>query len=283
MKIDLHSHTHHSDGALSPRELVDRAHNMQLDALAITDHDTVAAIEEAKVYQQTQKRPLWLIPGVEISTRWHGFDIHVLGLNLNHQDPKLLERLAGQSEAREKRAQEMAEKLAKAGVEGIYADAKALAGVGQLTRSHFARALVKRGAVKDHEDAFRKYLGKDKRAFVKPQWPEIPDAIQWIQEAGGKAVLAHPARYDLSAKWLRRLLVFFAESGGHGMEVTHPQLAPDMKRQLASYAKEYGLQASVGSDFHFPGRWTELGRNLQMDPELVPVWQSWSAPASATE
>ncbi|WP_102796981.1 PHP domain-containing protein [Bowmanella denitrificans] len=280
MKIDLHSHTHHSDGALSPKELVDRAHNMQLDALAITDHDTVAAIDEARSYQQSQKRPLWIIAGVEISTRWHGFDIHVLGLNLNHQDTGLLARLAAQSQAREQRAQEMSAKLAKAGIEGIYADAKALAGVGQLTRSHFARALVKRGAVKDHEEAFKKYLGKDKRAFVKPQWPEIPEAISWIRQAGGKAVLAHPARYDLSAKWLRRLLVFFAESGGQGMEVTHPQLAPDLKRQLASYAMEYGLEASAGSDFHFPGRWTELGRNLQFDSQLTPVWDDWQCPAA---
>ncbi|GAB3033315.1 PHP domain-containing protein [Bowmanella dokdonensis] len=276
MKIDLHSHTCYSDGALTPRELIDRAHNMQLDVLAITDHDTVAALDEARHYQAGLRRPLQIIAGVEISTRWHGFDIHILGLNLDHQEAIFTARLAEQAQRREVRAREMAAKLEKAGVPGIYEQARRLAGQGQLTRTHFARALVKSGQVKDHEDAFRKYLGKDKRAFVKPSWPEIPEAISWIKAAGGNPVLAHPARYDLSAKWLRRLLVEFAAAGGEGMEVTHPQLAPDSKRQLASYAREYGLAASVGSDFHFPGRWTELGKNLSLPEDLVPIWKTWN-------
>ncbi|MDF2178776.1 PHP domain-containing protein [Aliiglaciecola sp. CAU 1673] len=275
MKIDLHCHSHYSDGLLSPQELIDRAHNMQVDVLAITDHDTVAAIDEALAYQAGQKRKLTIIPGIEISTRWHGFDIHILGLNIDHRHPEFCVRLKEQAERREERAREIADKLAKAGIEGVYEDAQKLAGPGQLTRAHFARVLVSRNQVKDFDGAFQHYLGKDKRAFVKPKWPEIGEAVSWIKDAGGNAVLAHPARYDLSAKWLRRLLIEFAQAGGHGMEVIHPQLAPDMKRQLASYAMEYGLAASCGSDFHFPNRWTELGKNLSLPDGLVPIWRDW--------
>ena len=275
MKIDLHSHTHYSDGQLSPKELIDRAHNMQVDVLAITDHDTVAAIEEAQIYQDTQKRALKVIPGVEISTRWHGFEIHVLGLNVEHENNFLLERLAEQTERRNIRGEAIAAKLAKVGIEGTLSEAKELAGKGQLTRAHFARVLVKRQVVKDNQQAFQKYLGKDKKAYFKPQWIEIAEAIHWIHEANGQAVLAHPGHYDLTAKWLRRLISEFKNWGGDGMEVIHTSLSPDRKRQMATYAQEYDLLASAGSDFHFPSRWTELGRHLTIPATLTPVWQNW--------
>ncbi|ALS98755.1 PHP domain-containing protein [Lacimicrobium alkaliphilum] len=276
MKIDLHSHTYYSDGALSPKELIDRAHNMQLDVLAITDHDTTAALPEALAYQETQKRPLRIIPGIEFSTRWHGFDIHILGLNVDHHNEVFQQRIARQGERRDLRARQMAEKLARCGIEEVYDEARTLAGPGQLTRSHFARVLVKRKMVKDFEQAFKRYLGKGKRAFVTPAWPEIHEAIEWINQAGGEAVLAHPARYDMTSKWLKRLLNDFTQAGGQGMEVSHPQLAADTRKLLGSYAKDYGLRASAGSDFHFPGRWTELGKNLSLADDLVPIWQHWN-------
>lgn len=276
MKIDLHSHTYFSDGHLSPKELIDRAHNMQVDVLSITDHDTVAGLEEAQTYQATQKRPLTLISGIELSTGWHGFDIHILGLNVDEEDETFLSRLQQQAESRDERAREMGAKLEKAGIEGVYQDASTMAGVGQITRAHFARVLVRRQVVRDMEQAFKKYLGKGKRAHVKPKWITIQQAIEWIQDAKGRAVLAHPGHYDLSAKWLRRLISEFSESGGDGMEVIHSHLSPDRKRQLATYAQEYNLLASAGSDFHFPNRWTELGRNLSFSPDLVPVWHDWT-------
>ncbi|TDF42407.1 PHP domain-containing protein [Alteromonadaceae bacterium M269] len=275
MKIDLHSHTHYSDGHLSPKELIDRAHNMQVDVLSITDHDTVAAIDEAISYQETQKRTLRVIPGVEISTRWHGFEIHILGLNVDHQNETFLERLSEQTERRNIRGAAIADKLAKVGIEGTLDEAKALAGKGQLTRAHFARVLVKRRLVKDNQQAFKKYLGKDKKAYFKPQWIDIPEAVKWIHEANGQAVIAHPGHYDMTAKWLRRLISEFKLYGGDGMEVIHTSLSPDRKRQMAIYAKEYDLLASAGSDFHFPSRWTELGRSLTLPDELTPVWQGW--------
>ena len=275
MKIDLHSHTHYSDGHLSPKELIDRAHNMQVDVLSITDHDTVAAIDEAISYQATQKRALRVIPGVEISTRWHGFEIHILGLNVDHQNETFLERLSEQTERRNVRGAAIADKLAKVGIEGTLDEAKALAGKGQLTRAHFARVLVKRQLVKDNQQAFKKYLGKDKKAYFKPQWIDIPEAVKWIHEANGQAVIAHPGHYDMTAKWLRRLISEFKLYGGDGMEVIHTSLSPDRKRQMAIYAKEYDLLASAGSDFHFPSRWTELGRRLTLPDDLTPVWQGW--------
>lgn len=276
MKIDLHSHTYFSDGQLSPTELIDRAHNMQVDVLAITDHDSIEGIAEAQAYQAKQKRPLQIVAGVEISTAWHNFDIHILGLNVDHLDPLFLQRLARQSQERQSRAQKMSDKLAKAGIENVLPDVKLLAGVGQVTRAHFARVLVGRQVVKDFESAFKKYLGKGKRAHVSPQWISMAQAIDWIHEAGGKAVLAHPGHYDMTTKWLRRLVEEFASDGGDGLEVTHARLNPDKRKLICELAVEHKLQASAGSDFHFPSRWTELGKNLGLPQQLEPIWQDWS-------
>ena len=275
MKIDLHSHTYYSDGQLSPKELIDRAHNMQVDVLAITDHDTVAGIPEALDYQAKQKRQMQILPGVEISTSWHNFDIHILGLHVDHTNSEFLQRLERQAQERDERAQRMSDKLAKIGIENVLADAKVLAGVGQLTRAHFARVLVSRGEAKDFDGVFKKYLGKGKKAHVKPQWISMADAVQWIQDAGGLAVLAHPGHYDMSTKWLRRLVADFALGGGDGMEVTHSHLSQEKKTLLAELAQEHTLRASAGSDFHYPNRWTELGKNLSLPPQLVPIWQDW--------
>ncbi|WP_133469356.1 PHP domain-containing protein [Paraglaciecola marina] len=276
MKIDLHSHTHYSDGKLSPEELITRAHTMQVNVLAITDHDTVDGINQAIDYQAQQKREMQILPGVEISTSWHNFDIHILGLNVDHTDPQFLERLELQSQERDRRAQKMSDKLAKVGIDNVLQDAKTLAGVGQLTRAHFARVLVERNVVKDFDSVFKKYLGKGKKAHVKPQWISIQEAIQWIHDAGGKAVLAHPGHYDMTSKWLRRLVEDFTQGGGDGMEVTHSHLSRDKKALLTSLAEEHNLQASSGSDFHYPNRWTELGKNLSLPEHLVPIWHDWA-------
>ena len=275
MKIDLHSHTHYSDGHLSPKELIDRAHNMQVNVLAITDHDTVDGIQEAMDYQSVQKRAMQIMSGVEISTSWHNFDIHILGLNVDHNNAQFLARLDQQSKERDRRAQQMSDKLAKVGIENVFEDAKTLAGKGQITRAHFARVLVERRVVKDFEAVFKKYLGKGKKAHVKPQWIVIEEAVTWIQDAGGKAVLAHPGHYDMTTKWLKRLVAEFANAGGDGMEVVHSHLTPERKKMLADLASEHNLQASSGSDFHYPNRWTELGKNLKLPEQLVPIWSDW--------
>ena len=276
MKIDLHSHTHYSDGLLSPKELIDRAHNMQVNVLAITDHDTVDGIQEAMDYQSSQKRSMHILSGVEISTSWHNFDIHILGLHVDHNDPQFLARLEQQSKERDRRAQQMSDKLAKVGIDNVFEQAKTLAGKGQITRAHFARVLVECRAVKDFDTVFKKYLGKGKKAHVKPQWIDMAEAIMWIHDAGGKAVLAHPGHYDMTTKWLKRLVEEYADAGGDGMEVIHSHLTPERKKLLADIAAEHNLQASSGSDFHYPNRWTELGKNLSLPEQLVPIWHDWS-------
>ena len=276
MKIDLHSHTHYSDGHLSPKELIDRAHNMQVNVLAITDHDTVDGIQQAMDYQTQQKRSMQILAGVEISTSWHNFDIHILGLNVDHTNAQFLARLDQQSKERDRRAQQMSDKLAKVGIENVFEDAKLLAGVGQITRAHFARVLVQRQVVRDFDAVFKKYLGKGKKAHVKPQWISMQEAITWIHDAGGKAVLAHPGHYDMTTKWLKRLVAEFASDGGNGIEVIHSHLTPERKKLLANIAAEHDLQASSGSDFHYPNRWTELGKNLSLPEQLVPIWHDWA-------
>ncbi|WP_394220861.1 PHP domain-containing protein [Alteromonas gracilis] len=275
MKIDLHSHTKYSDGHLTPEELILRAHTMQVDALAVTDHDTVAGLEEAHATQAKQKRALTIIDGVEISTTWHSFDIHIVGLNVDRHCPMFLERLQGQSQTRETRAEKIADKLEKCGFEGVLARAKALAGVGQVTRAHFARVLVNNYGVPSMDAAFKKYLGKGKRAAVKAEWPSIETAITWIHEAGGQAVLAHPAHYDMTAKWLRRLVALFEQAGGDAIETVFPGINKTKQELINELAQTHQLLASAGSDFHFPSRWTELGKNLGISSKLTPVWHNW--------
>lgn len=274
-RIDLHTHTTCSDGKLCPKTLVDRATNFQLDVLAITDHDTISGLSIANEYILEKNIPLTLIKGIEISTRWHGFDIHVVGLNIDDQSPELLTLISAQQAAREERAANMGEKLAKAGFSGIYQEAKKLAGAGTITRSHFAQVLFNRGEISNLQAAFDKYIGKGKRAFVKPQWCEIKEAIDVIHQAGGSAVLAHPIRYDLSAKWRRRLVEEFKEAGGDALEIVLPQMSPDHRKQMLKYCQEYDLHASLGSDFHSPSKWSDLGKNLHLPDDAEPVWALW--------
>lgn len=253
-----------------------RAHTMQVDVLAITDHDTVAAAESARTFQKSQKRKLVLISGIELSTRWHGFDIHVIGLNINERDPVFQQRLQQQHETRLARAHNIARKLEVCGVPDIGDLVFKQAGNGQVTRSHFAKALVKEGHVKDHAQAFKKWLGKGKRAYVAPKWIELSTAIEWINQAGGQAVLAHPSHYDMTTKWLRRLVAEFAQAGGDGIELNYPNLAPEKQKLLIEIAQENNLRGSQGSDFHFPSRWTELGRRSSLPDGITPIWHDWN-------
>ncbi|MBY5922204.1 RNase RNM [Ferrimonas balearica] len=269
MKIDLHCHTTASDGTLSPSELVKRAALQQVAILAITDHDTTAGLLEAQpVAEQEGVR---LIEGVEISTRWHGFEIHIVGLGFDVTHPAMTALLTQQQASRESRAIAIGEKLAKRRIEGAYEAARTKAGDGIVGRGHFARVLVERGIVRQPQAAFDKYLGKGQSAYVATQWCSIEEAISVIHQAGGVSVLAHPGKYSLSNKWLRKLLGEFKAAGGMAMEALGCQQSPDQRRFLLSLAEEHELLISAGSDFHQPGRWIELGRGLQR-PEQPGVW-----------
>jgi len=279
-RIDLHSHTHCSDGSLSPQTLIDRAVNYQISVLAITDHDTVEGFYIAQDYIVKKNIPIKLISGIEISTAWQGFEIHIVGLNIDVNNSALQQLIANQQQAREQRATSMGEKLAKCGFPDAYHDAKKIAGEGSITRAHFAKVLYQQGHVATLQKAFDQYLGKKGRntqpAYVKPNWCSIEEAILAIHAAGGTAVMAHPIRYDLSTKWLRRLIVHFKESQGDALEIILPQMNPQQKQTMLNYCLEYDLHASMGSDFHHPNKWSDLGRNLILPDDAKPVWAMWT-------
>ena len=280
---DLHSHTKASDGCLTPEALVHRAVEMRVGTLAITDHDTTAAIAPAREEISRSGLALNLIPGVEISTVWENHEIHIVGLNIDITHPLMCEFLAQQTERRNQRAQLIAERLEKAQIPGALEGAQRLAQGGAVTRGHFARFLVECGKASSMADVFKKYLARGKTGYVPPQWCTIEQAIDVIHHSGGKAVLAHPGRYNLSAKWLKRLVAHFAEHHGDAMEVAQCQQSPNERTQLATLARQHHLWASQGSDFHQPCPWIELGRKLWLPAGVEGVWQLWEQPQNTTE
>ncbi|HAL7783346.1 TPA: 5'-3' exoribonuclease [Escherichia coli] len=280
---DLHSHTTASDGCLTPEALVHRAVEMRVGTLAITDHDTTAAISPAREEISRSGLALNLIPGVEISTVWENHEIHIVGLNIDITHPLMCEFLAQQTERRNQRAQLIAERLEKAQIPGALEGAQRLAQGGAVTRGHFARFLVECGKASSMADVFKKYLARGKTGYVPPQWCTIEQAIDVIHHSGGKAVLAHPGRYNLSAKWLKRLVAHFAEHHGDAMEVAQCQQSRNERTQLATLARQHHLWASQGSDFHQPCPWIELGRKLWLPAGVEGVWQLWEQPQNTTE
>ncbi|WP_086868672.1 RNase RNM [Kosakonia pseudosacchari] len=275
---DLHSHTTASDGLLSPEQLVHRAIEMRVGTLAITDHDTTDAIPVARAEIVRAGLDLQLISGVEISTVWENHEIHIVGLNIDIDHPAMRTFLQAQSERRVQRAKLIAERLEKAHIPGAWEGAQRLAQGANVTRGHFARFLVEQGKASNIADVFKKYLARGKTGYVPPQWCTIEQAIDVIHHSGGTAVMAHPGRYNLSAKWLKRLLAYFAQCGGEAMEVAQCQQAPNERTQLAAYARQFGLLASQGSDFHQPCPWIELGRKLWLPAGVDGVWLKWEQP-----
>ncbi|AGH80731.1 phosphotransferase domain-containing protein [Psychromonas sp. CNPT3] len=276
MLIDLHSHSTASDGQLTPQELVIRAANRQVDILALTDHDTIDGLAPAHKAIADLGLKIKLINGIEITTNWLNHEIHVVGVNIDVQHQALSELILLQKEKREIRALEMGRRLAKANIEGVYEGAKALAGEGAITRAHFARYLVEQGVAPTFVKVFDKYLSRGNIGYVPHNWVDMHLAIEAIHNAGGQAILAHPDQYKLSNKWMRRLFTEFKLAGGDAMEVARGQQSPQMRLQLAMWSKEYGLLASQGSDFHFVGRWRDLGKGLHLPEIAIPVWQDWA-------
>ncbi|RJX69540.1 PHP domain-containing protein [Vibrio sinensis] len=275
MRIDLHSHTTASDGRLSSEELIERAMGFDLDVLAITDHDTIDGLAAAHQYVKDNQIAMKIINGIEISTVWQNKDIHIVGLNIDPTAPQLTQLIQQQKEHRKGRAQLIAQRLEKATREGVLEEVQLLAGDAPITRAHFAKWLVENGFAKNMQQVFKKFLTRNNPGYVPPTWCSMQDAVSAIHAAGGRAVLAHPGRYDLTAKWIKRLLTAFVEAGGDAMEVAQPQQAQQERRNLADYAIQYKLLASQGSDFHYPSPWMELGRNLWLPSGVEPVWKDW--------
>ncbi|ABZ77175.1 PHP domain protein [Shewanella halifaxensis HAW-EB4] len=272
--VDLHSHTTASDGQLTPSELIARAISKGVQIFAITDHDTTDGLKEAHEFNQAHETPLALINGVEISTRWNNFDIHIVALNVDTDNVDLAAFLHNQRELRSSRAQEIGERLAKAGIEGAYDGAKAYAGEAAISRGHYARWLAEKGYATNTANVFKKYLARGKTGYVPNNWGDMASAIEIIHRAGGVSVLAHPSGYKLSAKWLKRLVREYKEAGGDAMEVVLGQQTIDDRNNLISLSIQNGLTCSLGSDFHFPGSWIEIGKNMFQPQGVNWVWQS---------
>ncbi|WP_395355676.1 PHP domain-containing protein [Vibrio sp. D3] len=275
MRIDLHSHTTASDGRLEPKDLVERALSFDIEVLAITDHDTVDGLALAKQHVQDNNLPIKIINGIEISTVWQNKDIHIVGLNIDPENEQLSVLIEQQKQHRITRSELIAERLQKATREGVLEEVRQIAGDAPITRAHFAKWLVDNGYAKTMQMVFKKYLTRNNPGYVPPNWCSMKDAVDAIHAAGGLAVLAHPGRYKLTAKWIKRLLAAFVEANGDAMEVAQPQQAQQERRNLADYAIQYKLLASQGSDFHYPSPWMELGRNLWLPAGVEPVWKDW--------
>ena len=272
LSIDLHMHSTASDGALSPEALVMLCRERGLTHMALTDHDTLAGVSEAKA--AAGRQGIVLMAGTELSTQWRGHNIHVVGLLPEGARGPLVEGLASQAQARNRRALKIAERLEKIGLADALARAREQAGSERpLGRPDFARALVAAGLVPDVGIAFKKHLGDGKAGDVKSLWPLIAEAVSWIVAAGGVAVLAHPLRHGLTRRKRGLLLDDFREAGGEAAELVSGFQNADATRDLARQLQERGLYASLGSDFHFPGGHLAPG-SMSPVPRTAtpPVW-----------
>ena len=273
--VDLHSHTTASDGILTPSELVKRAADNQINMLAITDHDTIKGLLDAKATIARDNLPVKLIYGVEVSTMWKNNEIHIVGLNIDIQNSHLLELLTAQEQSRIDRAISISEKLAKVSIGNAYEQAQQFSKGDIVSRAHFARFLVANNYVKDIKRAFKKYLGKSGYAYVPAKWCSIADAVNAIHAAGGQAVLAHPTRYDLTLTKLKLLISEFKSYGGDGIEVSQSRQTQDDLQRLAKLANEFKLLASQGSDFHDLLNYLDLGKTTPLPGSVTPIWHNW--------
>jgi len=280
LDYDLHCHSNVSDGTLTPVELVNRAAGRGVKMMALTDHDDVDGLDEARA--AAAQYGMTFINGVEISVSWRSHTLHIVGLNITPDYPPLLDGLSGVRSGRGERAKKMSDELAKAGIggvlEGVYHYAN---NPNMIGRTHFARYLVEAGHCKDVKSVFNRFLVKGKPGYVPHQWASLRDAIGWILGSGGVAVLAHPGRYmsgrvGMGNKTMRELLAEFVELGGQAIEVVTGSHTPEQYAEFARYAGEFKLLASCGSDFHGPGEsFRDMGRLPDFPLGCRPVWEAW--------
>ncbi len=277
LNADLHCHSVVSDGTLTPEDLAQRAHSHGVELWALTDHDEIGGQQRAAAAAQALGMPY--LTGTEISVTFIGKTVHIVGLGFDPHDAALRQGLVQTRGGRGLRAQEMATGLAKVGIHGAYEGALKYAGNPELiSRTHFARFLVEVGACKDTNEVFRKYLTEGKPGFVEHRWASLKDAVTWITQAGGVAVIAHPARYGFSANEEYALFTEFKLHGGQGVEVVTGSHSTAEYQTYATMAREFELAASRGSDFHSPNEsHTELGTLPYLPGNLTPVWELLAA------
>ena len=274
MRADLHCHSNISDGLLPPAEVAHRAADRGVELLALTDHDDVAGLSEARA--ACESRGLRFLDGSEISVSWRDdVSFHVVGLGIDPSDAALFAGLKSIRDGRDGRAHRIAAELDKVGIHGAYEGAARYAEKASIiSRAHFARFLVERKISPDVKSVFDHYLAKGKPGYVPHDWASLEAALRWIAEAGGVAVLAHPLRYRVGRDELRAFLGEFKDGGGGGIEVACGAHTPEEVQECARLARHFGLQASVASDFHGPGEsYADLGMTPPLPDDLVPIWR----------
>ncbi len=273
VEYDLHSHSIASDGTLTPAQLVQQAHAAGVEVLALTDHDTTDGIAAAR--SAADELGLQLVPGVEVSVSWQSLTVHILGLGIDPQCGALQSGLQQLRAARDRRAVEIGRRLDRAGIPGACDGAAALARGRIVSRTHFARFMVQQGYAPDLRELFRRYLVHGKPGYVSWEWASLETALGWIRAAGGIAVIAHPARYRLTASKLRRLIGEFRELGGAGLEVVSGSHTRDNIHAMGALARSEQLLASRGSDYHGPENpRIRLGELAALPAGCAPVWES---------
>ena len=273
LNADLHCHSTTSDGTLTPEQLAARAAANGVDLWALTDHDEVGGQQQA--LEAARAQGMKYLTGVEISVTFADVTVHIVGLGFDHTDPRMAEGLADTRDGRGPRARAMAEQLAQVGIHGAYEGALKYVGNPRLiSRTHFARFLVDSGVCRDTSEVFRKFLTEGKPGYVPHRWAKLGDAVKWITQSGGVAVIAHPARYKFTPNEEYALFSEFKQHGGQGVEVVTGSHTAAEAVRYADMAREFGLAASRGSDFHSPDEsHTDLGALPLLPGTLTPVWE----------
>ena len=274
LNIDLHCHSHVSDGVLPPADVVARAAANGVDVFALTDHDDVAGLVEAQA--AADDAGIAFIPGVEISVTWGRHTVHIVGLRIDPLNALLATGLNGIRTGRTARAQRMAEDLAQAGIPGAFEGASSHAVNKQIIgRVHFARWLVEQGHAPDMRTTFNRFLTPGHPGYVEHEWTSLENAVNWIRASGGMAVVAHPGRYAFNARDLHVFLDAFRTLGGEGNEVVTGSHHPSEYGKFADLARAFGFKASRGADFHAPGEGVDIGRLPALPYYCKPVWLDW--------
>jgi len=273
LNADLHCHSVVSDGTLTPEALAERAKANGVELWALTDHDEIGGQQRALAAAKAQG--MHYLTGTEVSVTFAGQTVHIVGLGFDAANPEIQQGLRNTRGGREQRAMEMSDSLAKVGIKGAYEGALKFVGNPELiSRTHFARFLVESGVCRETNEVFRKYLTEGKPGYVPHRWATLRDAVTWITQAQGIAVIAHPGRYKFTPNEEYALFTEFKSHGGRGVEVVTGSHTPQEYIKYAETAKEFGLAASRGSDFHSPDEsHTELGTLPFLPGGLTPVWE----------
>ncbi|EJL89780.1 putative metal-dependent phosphoesterase, PHP family [Polaromonas sp. CF318] len=273
LNADLHCHSVVSDGTLTPEALAERAKANGVELWALTDHDEIGGQQRAAAAAKAQG--MHYLTGTEVSVTFAGQTVHIVGLGFDAGNPEIMQGLRNTRGGREQRAMEMSDSLAKVGIKGAYEGALKFVGNPELiSRTHFARFLVESGVCRETNEVFRKYLTEGKPGYVPHRWATLRDAVTWITQAQGVAVIAHPGRYKFTPNEEYALFTEFKSHGGRGVEVVTGSHTPQEYLKYAETAKEFGLAASRGSDFHSPDEsHTDLGTLPFLPGELTPVWE----------